>query len=52
MNKALDHLETKSYELYDQRIFKIEMEFLIRKFLLQKGEEKSIFEVVFIGNRL
>ena len=40
MNEALDHLETKAYELYYQRIFKIEMEVWIRKFLVQKGEEK------------
>ena len=26
MDEALDHLETKTYELYDQRIFEIEME--------------------------
>jgi hypothetical protein len=51
MNEALDHLETKAYELYDQRIFKIEMEVWIRKFLVQKGEVKSRFKVVFIGNK-
>ena len=51
MNEALDHLETKAYELYDQRIFKMEMEVWIRKFLVQKGEKNSRFKVVFIGNK-
>jgi hypothetical protein len=26
VDEALDHLETKTYELYDQRIFEIEIE--------------------------
>ena len=26
INEALDHLETKTYELYDQRILDLEME--------------------------
>jgi uncharacterized protein (UPF0335 family) len=26
VDEALNHLETKTYELYDQRIFEIEME--------------------------
>ena len=47
MDEALDHLETKTYELYDQRIFKIEMKVWIREFLVQKGEKNMWNDPVF-----
>ena len=36
MDEALDHLETKTYELYDQRIFGIEMEIRSESFECKK----------------
>ena len=49
MDEALDHLETKTYELYDQRIFKIEKKVWIREFLVQKGEKNMWNDPVFKG---